>query len=347
MDDNFNELITKLKDYNTLSDEELKILLDTSNSAGKLLAEAALCTKKAHYGNDIFIRGLIEFTNYCKNNCLYCGIRAANDRLERFRLSRTDILECCRTGYSLGFRTFVLQGGEDMYFTDDIMCDIINEIHTSYPDCVITLSIGEKSRESYKAYFDAGARRFLLRHETATDEHYKMLHPGSMSLSNRKQCLYNLKETGYQVGTGFMVGSPYQTVEHIIEDLRFIQKFNPHMVGIGPFISHKDTPFGAMPNGSTELTLRLLSIIRLMLPKVLLPATTALNTLDSDGHISGILSGANVIMPNLSPHKTRRLYNLYDGKCCTDCEAAENLALLERKVSSAGFRIVYSVGNPA
>ena len=258
------------------------------------------------YGHDIYIRGLIEFTNYCKNDCLYCGIRRSNKNAERYRLSKDDIMLCCHEGYDLGFRTFVLQGGEDPYYTDEKMVDIISSIKTEFPDCALTLSVGEKTHESYKAFFDAGADRYLLRHETANPMHYSKLHPSGLSWQNRINCLYDLKSIGYQVGCGFMVGSPYQTAEDLAQELIFLKKLKPHMVGIGPFIAHHDTPFRDEKSGTMELTLFMLGLIRLTLPYVLLPSTTALGTIHPLGREKGILAGANVIMPNLSPVSVRK-----------------------------------------
>ena len=311
----------------------------------KLLATHADQVRRQHFGNRIYIRGLIEFTNYCKNNCLYCGIRAGNPHVERYRLTIEDILACCAEGYRLGFRTFVLQGGEDPYYTDERMLDIVVNIRTQYPDCAITLSLGERSRDSYQALFHAGADRYLLRHETATEEHYNQLHPDDMSYTHRMQCLQDLKEIGYQVGCGFMVGSPYQTVDHLANDLLFIQRFQPHMVGIGPFIPHSDTPFADRSAGTLEDTLLLLSIIRLIHPYVLLPATTALGTIAPDGREQGILAGANVVMPNLSPVGVRKQYSLYDNKICTGDESAQCIACMARRMESIGFRIVTDRGD--
>ncbi|MDE7124445.1 MAG: [FeFe] hydrogenase H-cluster radical SAM maturase HydE, partial [Eubacterium sp.] len=274
------DIILKLENEHFLSDDEFKLLIeDESEETLKLLAERADKVRRKVYGTDIYLRGLIEFTNYCKNDCYYCGIRRSNSDAERYRLTDEQIYDCCKIGYELGFRTFVLQGGEDGCFTDDKLVEIIKTIKQNYPDCALTLSIGEKSYESYKRYFDAGADRYLLRHETANSSHYGKLHPKNLSLENRKKCLYNLKEIGYQVGCGFMVGSPFQTTESIIDDLKFIRDFNPHMVGIGPFVPHKSTPFKEYEQGSLHLTLKLLSVIRLILPNVLLPSTTALGTI--------------------------------------------------------------------
>lgn len=310
------------------------------------LSRAALSLKQKHYGNGIFARGLIEISSICKNNCFYCGIRADNKNAVRYRLSRDEILSCCDNGFRLGFRTFVLQGGEDLFYTDLIMCDIINSIKEKYPDCAVTLSIGEKSKESYKAYKAAGADRFLLRHETANDSHYSRLHPDEMTLEARKKCLYDLKDCGFQVGAGFMVGSPYQTEENLAEDLLFLKELEPQMVGIGPFLPHCDTPFADFPKGSYSLTITMLALTRLMLPRVLLPATTALATLDKkNGRCDAFLSGANVVMPNLSPNEYKKAYSLYDNKLSTGDEAAEGIRLLEKEIKRAGFFLDMSRGD--
>lgn len=338
------ELIEKLQNERNLTNEELKILLE-SDTFDQELYQTADRVRRSIYGDEVYIRGLIEFTNYCRNNCYYCGIRRDNKNAERYRLTPSDILACCEEGYRLGFRTFVLQGGEDPYYTDPLVCDIVSEIRRRFPDCAITLSIGEKARESYQAFFDAGANRYLLRHETATEEHYRKLHPDSMSLENRKRCLYNLKEIGYQVGSGFMVGSPYQTTEHLISDLRFLQELQPDMIGIGPYINHKDTPFASFENGSLKLTLRLVSVLRLMFPYALIPSTTALGTIHPQGRELGLKAGANVVMPNLSPVGVRELYSLYENKICTGEEAAQCRGCLERRVNLAGYKIVTSIGN--
>lgn len=338
------DLIKKLSEERNLSDCELKELIESGEYDETLFA-AADKKRREIYGDEVYIRGLIEFTNYCKNNCYYCGIRRDNKNAERYRLGKEDILACCEEGYRLGFRTFVLQGGEDPFYTDKILCDIISEIRRRFEDCAITLSVGEKPKESYKAFFDAGANRYLLRHETANEAHYKKLHPDSMSLETRKQCLFDLKETGFQVGSGFMVGSPYQTTENIIEDIRFLQELQPDMIGIGPFISHEETPFSSFENGGMELTLRLISILRLIFPYALIPSTTALGTINPQGRELGLKAGANVVMPNLSPVNVRKLYTLYDNKICTGEEAAQCKGCLENRVKSAGYRIVTDIGN--
>ncbi len=309
------------------------------------LFESARAVREKAYGKDVYLRGLIEFTNYCRNDCYYCGIRRSNQRAERYRLSKEEILECCRQGYALGFRTFVLQGGEDMAYTDTQICEIVSGIKSQYPDCAVTLSIGERNRRSYKAWFDAGADRYLLRQETSDPGHYRYLHPVQMSIENRKRCLDDLKEIGYQVGCGIMVGSPGQTREHIAEDLLYMKAFQPHMVGIGPFIPHCDTPFAGCRPGTMFDTLNLLAVIRLMLPDVLLPATTALGTIHPFGREMGLLAGANVIMPNLSPGNVRGKYLLYDGKICTGDEAAECRRCMEIRVEKAGYHVVGSRGD--
>ncbi|MCL1788392.1 MAG: [FeFe] hydrogenase H-cluster radical SAM maturase HydE, partial [Defluviitaleaceae bacterium] len=317
-----NQLVDKLAKERTLPREEFKLLLSCQDADAAYLHQQAREASRQVYGNQIFLRGLIEFTNHCKHNCYYCGIRQGNGEVPRYRLSQADILECCRTGYALGFRTFVLQGGEDDYFTDDILTDIIRDIRQNYPDCAITLSIGERSRDSYQRLFDAGVNRYLLRHETANTSHYNTLHPPHMSLVNRKKCLQDLKEIGFQVGCGFMVGSPGQILDHVVDDLLFIKELDPAMVGIGPFIPHGATKFANEPTGSLALTLNALAILRVMNPVLLLPATTALGTIDKKGRELGVLAGANVVMPNLSPLSTRKKYLLYDNKICLEDDPA-------------------------
>ncbi len=336
--------VAALRRDKDLPDDALVELLDT-DKMDEALAAAADSVRRSIYGDQIYVRGLIEFTNYCKNDCYYCGIRRDNRMAERYRLTKEEILSCCKKGYALGYRTFVLQGGEDPFYTDEKICDIVSAIRTGYPDCAITLSIGEKPRESYQAYFDAGANRYLLRHETAEEEHYNKLHPKELSLANRKRCLFDLKEIGYQVGTGIMVGSPYQTTKNIVADLRFMQELKPDMIGIGPFITHRETPFAAFPKGSLKLTVRLISVLRLMFPYALIPATTALGTIHPLGREMGLEAGANVVMPNLSPVQVRKKYELYENKICTGEEAAECKSCLEQRVAGIGYRIVTDIGD--
>jgi biotin synthase len=337
-------IVERLYASQNLKDTEFEILLQTDEYDARLIQLANLVRRQV-YGTDVYIRGLIELSNYCKNNCYYCGIRYDNAKLTRYRLSKEEILFCCDTGYGLGFRTFVLQGGEDPYFTDTRMCDIISTIKARYGDCAVTISLGERSRDSYKDLFTAGADRYLLRHETANPAHYRLLHPSSMSLENRKNCLRNLKKIGYQVGAGFMVDSPYQTLKNIVEDLRFLQELKPAMIGIGPYLTHSDTPFKDFKNGRLKLCLRLIAILRLMFPYALIPATTALGTLAPDGREQGLLSGANVVMPNLSPVNLRRMYSLYDNKICVD-ECAQHCKMcLELRVSASGYQIAVGRGD--
>lgn len=340
------DLINKLEKNRTLTlDEYEQLIIGRNEEYARILAEKALKTKQNIYGNAVYIRGLIEISNICKNDCLYCGIRRGNKACERYRLTKEQILSCCDEGYPLGFRTFVLQGGEDSHFTDDYLCEIIGEIKRRYPDCAVTLSLGERSHESYQRLYDSGADRYLLRHETADKEHYEKLHPASLSFENRMECLKNLKEIGFQTGCGFMVGSPYQTAKTLAKDLKFIEQFKPHMCGIGPFIPHRETVFASEKSGSVELTCYLLSIVRLISPSILLPSTTALGTADPTGREKGILSGANVVMPNLSPASVKGKYELYNNKLTGGAEAAENKAELERRMASIGCEIVTDRGD--
>ncbi len=343
----YGYLMEKLYKTGWLRDEEFLALLAHHEDAflrGQLAAYARE-TAYRYYGNKVYIRGLIEFSNYCRNDCYYCGIRRSNTRAQRYRLEKEDILACCEEGYELGFRTFVLQSGEDGYYTDEKLIEIITDIKQQYPDCAITLSLGEKEKESYQRYFDAGADRYLLRHETSNAQHYRCLHPQELSSEHRKQCLKDLKAIGFQTGCGIMVGSPSQTLKHIVEDLHFMKELQPEMVGIGPFLPHHDTPFCNEPSGSFTLTLTLLSILRLILPDVLLPATTALGTIDPQGREQGILAGANVVMPNLSPVAVRKKYMLYDNKICTGDEAAECRTCLSNRMKRIGYELVIDRGD--
>lgn len=339
-------LVDMLAKHRILSREDFIFLLENLDEDGEnYLYEKARETAQAHYGNRIYVRGLMEFTNYCKNDCYYCGIRRGNQNASRYRLTPEQIMECCQLGYQLGFRTFVLQGGEDPWFTDDKIAYLVERIKGEYLDCAITLSLGERDYASYKRWFDAGADRYLLRHETANPCHYASLHPPQMSSENRKKCLENLKDIGYQTGCGIMVGAPYQTTEHIAEDLEYMYRLNPQMVGIGPFIPHHDTPFRDRPAGTLRQTLVLLAIVRLMLPGVLLPATTALGTIEPDGREQGVLAGANVVMPNLSPLDVRSKYMLYDNKISTGVEAAANINELKKRMEAIGYQVVTDRGD--
>lgn len=338
--------IYNLYNFRNLPDEQLKELIETDNAdVSLLLRELADKVRQKYYGKKVWLRGLIEISSYCKNNCFYCGIRRENQNAERYRLTPDEILESCQNGYILGFRTFVLQGGEDGFFTDEVLCPLISEIKNRYPDCAVTLSLGERSEESFRRLREAGADRYLLRHEAASQQLYSMLHPAEMSLQNRKNCLFTLKNLRYQVGAGFMVGAPFQTTDDLISDLRFLQQLQPEMIGIGPFVPHHDTIFSPKQGGDLELTLKLLGILRLMFPKALIPATTALGTIAPNGRELGLMTGCNVVMPNLSPVSVRKKYELYDNKICTGEEAAECRSCLEKRINSVGYEVEISRGD--
>lgn len=339
-------LIEKLEKDQTLSKEEFAELLSNhTKEDSEVLFSRARKLAKSYYGNQVYTRGLIEFTNYCRNDCYYCGIRKSNANASRYHLTPDEILTCCKLGYDLGFRTFVLQGGEDLSYTTEDLVGIISSIRQRYPDCAITLSIGERSREEYEAYFQAGADRYLLRHETADGNHYEKLHPPDLTAEHRQRCLWELKEIGYQTGSGFMVGSPWQTAENLAEDFLFLRELKPHMIGIGPFIPHKDTPLKEFAAGNLEMTLFCIGILRLMFPYALLPATTALGTIDPEGREKGILAGANVVMPNLSPLSVRKKYMLYDNKICTGDEAAECRQCLNNRMKKIGYELAVDRGD--
>lgn len=346
MNNDIRRIIQRLSENHCLeADEYEALVVSYDEESASLLQEYAVKQRKEIYGNSVYVRGLIEISNICKNDCLYCGIRRSNNNADRYRLSQNEIIQCADVGYSLGFRTFVLQGGEDAYYTDDLLEEIISRLKCKYDDIAITLSLGERSFDSYKRLYDAGADRYLLRHETADEMHYKMLHPESMSFDNRMNCLSSLRQIGYQVGCGFMVGSPYQTPKSLAKDLKFIEKFQPDMCGIGPFIPHKDTVFKNEAAGTVELTCLLLSIIRLIKPNILLPSTTALGTIHPFGRERGIQSGANVVMPNLSPVSVRKKYELYDNKICTGEESAECKEYLSKRMEEIGYKIVVDKGD--
>lgn len=339
-------LIDRLYKERYLEKEEYQYLLSNFDSEVlNYINELARETAIENFGNNIYIRGLIEVSNFCRNNCYYCGIRRSNLNVERYRLTKEQILESCRIGNNLGLKTFVLQGGEDGGMKDDFIEEVIRSIRTEFPENAITLSLGEKSKETYQRFFNAGANRYLLRHETANKAHYNKLHPVEMSFEKRMESLHNLKEIGFQTGAGMMVGSPYQTIENLVEDILFIQSFSPQMIGIGPFIPQHDTPFANESAGSIEMTLLLLSILRLILPNALIPSTTALASIGNNGRERGILAGANVVMPNLSPEEYRSKYALYDNKQSFGAEAAEGLSKLEKQLQSIGYRISYERGD--
>ena len=340
------EIIDKLEETQSLEKQEFVQLLDNLlEPLAQYTYKKARKTAQKYFGHRIYIRGLIEISNYCKNDCLYCGIRRSNRYADRYRLNKDDVLNCCHAGYKLGFRTFVLQGGEDPFYNDDFLVDLITEVKENYPDCAITLSLGERSRDSYQQLFDAGADRYLLRHETADEKHYSKLHANEQVLGTRKACLQNLQDIGYQTGTGFMVGSPWQTNENLAQDLLFVKELSPAMVGIGPFIPHHDTPFADKSQGGLDKTLFLIALLRLMKPSLLLPSTTALGTIDPKGRELGILAGANVVMPNLSPVNVRKKYMLYDNKICTGEEAAECNVCLKNRIEAIGYEIVTDRGD--
>ncbi len=343
---NNEKLITQLEESRILNKEDFVHLIahHTEEEAQFLFARARTVRERV-FGKSVYLRGLIEISNFCANDCYYCGIRRSNATADRYRLSEEEILTCCEEGYRLGFRTFVMQGGEDAYFTDDILTHLIRNIKARFPDCAITLSLGERTKERYQKYFDAGADRYLLRHETANAQHYSQLHPAWMSHARRIQCLWDLKEIGYQVGTGFMVGTPYQTAELLAEDMLFIKELQPQMVGIGPFVPHHATPFANESGGTAELTLFMLGLLRLMMPELLLPSTTALGTIDKTGREKGLLAGANVVMPNLSPVSVRKKYDLYDNKICTGDESAQCVNCLEIRIAATGYRVELGRGD--
>ncbi|GHU52768.1 [FeFe] hydrogenase H-cluster radical SAM maturase HydE [Clostridia bacterium] len=357
-----SDLISQIAVNQIATKNELLEIIVNEQYDNELFA-AADKVRQSIYGKEVYMRGLIEFTNYCKNDCFYCGIRHSNKNAERYRLTPKQIEQCAENGYGLGFRTFVLQGGEDPFYTDDVLCEIVKKLKAKYPDCAVTLSLGERSYDSFKALKDAGADRYLLRHETANKFHYEKLHPANMSFDNRIRCLYDLKSLVFQVGAGFMVGSPFQTTENLVDDLLFLKELDPHMVGIGPFIPHKDTPFAnyipfennnepadianvdGNTNRSLRLTLVMVALTRLFLPNALIPATTALGTINETGRELGIRAGANVVMPNLSPLDTRNKYLLYDGKICTGDEAAECVQCMKRRMKSIGYNLVEKRGD--
>lgn len=340
------DIINHLADGGTLSRDEWMILLSSlDDSEREYLRVKAQEVAVSHYGKGIFVRALLEISSYCKNNCYYCGIRASNRDAQRYRLSKEEILECCKEADALGFNTFVLQGGEDPVQNDAWVVDVVKAIRAAYPEKAITLSVGERSAEAYAAFKEAGANRFLLRHETRNDEHYSQLHPSMMSSENRRQCLMTLKRLGFQTGSGMMIGSPGQTDEHLYEDIRFLEELQPQMIGIGPFLPATNTPFENHSPGSADKTILMLSLLRLRFPNVLLPATTALATLCSNGMERAILAGANVVMPNVSPVEQRKKYSIYDNKKSTGAESAQQMQQLENRLNAIGYHIDYGRGD--
>jgi len=341
-----NEVVKALLDGERLKKDQFLYLLENRDlESDELIFEKAREKTVASYGDRIFLRGLVEITNVCKNDCLYCGIRASNSKCERYRLTKADVLDCVKMGAEIGFKSFVFQGGEDPHFDDALLCELVRQTKELCPGCAVTLSMGERSRESYKALKDAGADRYLLRHETADSEHYSRLHPKNMNLKNRMDCLYTLKELGYQTGCGMMVQSPFQSNENLACDLEFIASFQPQMCGIGPFIPHKDTPFAAYPAGSVDLTVFLLALVRLSVPHVLLPATTAVASLDPKGRTKAVMAGANVVMPNLSPEDVKDKYSLYNNKLSRLGESALGISDLREEFSLIGRRLAFERGD--
>lgn len=346
INEKIKKLIEKLESEHKLSVDEFTYILENATDDDReYIRSVAQEISKSKFGNKVYIRGIVEFSNICKNDCYYCGIRKSNNNFERYRLTKEQILDCCEAGYEYNYRTFVLQSGEDLYFNDEVMCDIVSSIRKRFPDCAITLSLGERSKVSYQRLYDAGANRYLLRHETASKELYEKLHPSYMSFENRIKCLYNLKEIGYQVGAGMMIGAPYQTMRNLAEDFVFLCEFKPHMAGMGPFIPHKDTEFRDKKAGTLGLTLLCLSLTRIMLPNVLLPATTALGSINPIGREKGVLAGANVIMPNLSPTEVRKNYLLYDNKICVNDESSQCKNCINARMVKIGYEVEVARGD--
>lgn len=346
MNEKIKNLVDKLEKEHILTVDEFTFIIDNvSDDDREYIRSKAQGIAKSKFGNKVYTRGIVEFSNICKNDCYYCGIRKSNKNFERYRLTKEQILDCCESGYAYDYRTFVLQSGEDPYYTDEVMCDIVSTIREKYTDCAITLSIGERSRESYQKLFDAGANRYLLRHETANKELYEKLHPSYQKFEVRMQCLRDLKDIGYQVGTGMMIGAPFQTHRNLAEDLVFLGEFKPHMVGTGPFIPHKDTDFRNEKAGALEMVLLCLSLVRIMLPNVLLPATTALGSINPLGREKGVLAGANVIMPNLSPTEVRKNYLLYDNKICVNDASSQCKNCINARMIKIGYEVEVSRGD--
>ena len=340
------ELIDQLRDTGHLPAEGFFALLTMRDrEAEAYLMEQARQVAVQRFGRGIYVRGLIELSNVCRNDCLYCGIRRSNGRVERYTLTREQVMNCCEQGYEIGFRTIVLQGGEWGEERSQWIADLVAEVKQHWPDCAITLSLGEHPRETYALWRQAGADRYLLRHETRNERLYSLLHPRGMTIEHRLQCLDWLQELGFQVGAGFMVGAPFQSLRSIVEDIQFLVAFRPQMIGIGPFIPQHDTPLARFPAGTVEMTARIYAILRLALPQALIPSTTAMATLAPGGRLRGILAGANVVMPNLSPVESRAKYSLYDNKASLGAESAQGVMQLSRELATIGYSIDWSRGD--
>ncbi len=333
------KLLVKLYEENELSRDEIVHIINEIDAAGKKkLYDLARMKQREYYDDHVYLRGLIEFSNICRRNCLYCGIRRSNRNVERYRLKKSQIVQCCEEGYQLGYRSFVLQSGEDNYYTVHRLTALVEKIRANFPDVAITLSVGERDELTYQKLYDAGADRYLLRHETASRRLYGILHPKA-SYDERMDCLRVLKRIGYQVGSGFMVGLPKQTAEDLADDLLFLKELNPDMIGIGPFIPHSETPLKFMKGGSLDQTLVMIALARLIVPDSLIPATTAIGSIHPLGRELALNAGANVVMPNLSPMSVRSKYELYDNKICTTDQPDQCYHCMERRIESVGFKV--------
>lgn len=334
------KLIEKASTLHRLEREELIALLEDEN-CNQNLFEAADSVRKNFVGDEIHLRGLIEFSNICKNNCCYCGLRRDNRKISRYRLENAEILELAAHGAAMGLKTIVLQSGEDAYYGCERLCEIIRGIKRL--NVALTLSIGEKSLEDYQAYHAAGADRFLLRIET-TDRTLYERHDPEMSWEARRQCLTDLRRAGLEVGSGCLVGLPGQTVASLADDILFFKEIEADMIGIGPFIPHPDTPLGDASGGRLETALKVMALTRLLLPDINIPATTAMETLAQDGQIRALKAGANVIMPNITLTDYRRYYELYPGKSATGYTPDESLKKVVAKIESIGRKVALGFG---
>jgi biotin synthase len=290
--------------------------------------------RKRYFKDEVHIRGIIEFSNYCMKNCFYCGLRRDNKTIERYRISEDEIIDTALKAGELGYKTILLQSGEDGGYTIEGLCAIIKRIRSNL-DCAITLSLGEKSFDEYRSLRDAGADRYLLRFETSDRGLFNKLKPDS-SYENRLDCIKNLKKLGFQVGSGFMVGLPGQTYEILADDILLLRELDLDMIGIGPFLSHHNTPLGNSASGTLDLTLRALAIIRILMPDVHIPATTAMGTVEKGGREKALQCGANVIMPNVTPIKYRKYYEIYPNKICIDDAPSDCRACIEGMLKSLG-----------